>query len=319
MLHRLHSFPQRYLYHGNCYSENGLVALIEHCLSSGVDIVNIDEALRRLREDDERYFVVLTFDDGYRDNYLGVLPIMNKYGLPFTVFVCSSIIERTFDNWWGGLIDLFRLNDSVDVEAMGMRFVLHNIQERQAALRKATRWVEEEITSRSAKLVPTFKRYGVAPADLLDQDAMTEEDLRRTSESPLVTIGGHGLTHRPLASLPESEAQREIAANREHLERTTGKEVAHFSYPFGDASACNWREAELVQSAGYRSAFTTRVGNLFPQHSATPFMLPRNAVHPLREQIYHTEAQFAGVHRFVQSCGGPPIHPDTVRPFRAAQ
>lgn len=165
------------------------------------------------------------------------------------------------------------------------------------------------------QLGATFQRYSVSPIDLLDQDAMTEDELRTFSESRLVTIGGHGFSHEPLASLSEPEALRDIVANREHLERVTGRQVAHFAYPFGDSAACGWRDAELVQGAGYRSAFTTRIGNLFPEHAGAPFMLPRGAMKPRCEAPYHAEAQFAGVHRFLKSRAGAPIHPDTA-PFR---
>ncbi len=288
--------------------------MLEHFLRSGVDVVDIDEALRRLRAGNEGYFVVLTFDDGYLDNYTRVLPIFERFGFPFTVFVCSSIIERTFDYWWGGLIELFMSCDEVDLEAMQTRFTLRNRRDREAALYRSTKWVEGNVASRSLELSPTFQRYGISPADLLDQDAMTVDQLRMLSENPSVTIGGHGFSHQPLASLPEHEATQDIAANRKHLERITGQQVVHFCYPFGDMAACTWREAELVRSAGFRSAFTTRIGNLFPQHSALPFMLPRGAMHPRREEAYHAQAQFAGVHRFLRSRGGSPIHPDTLPP-----
>jgi peptidoglycan/xylan/chitin deacetylase (PgdA/CDA1 family) len=314
MFHRLHPNPQQRLNHDNYFSERGLIVLLEYCLRTGIDIVNINEAVRRLRDCDERFFVVLTFDDGYRDNYTSVLPILNKFAVPFTVFVCSSIIERTFDYWWGGLISLFRSHDEVDIEAMEACFTLNNDREREAALNRVTSWVKEHVELRSAQLKETFLHYGISPADLLDQDAMTEDELRRLSESSLVTVGGHGLSHRPLASLSVSEARHEIEANRVHLERVTGQPVVHFAYPFGDSAACNWREADLVRQAGYQSAFTTRTGNLFSQHAAVPFMLPRNAMHPRHEEVYHAEAKFAGVHRFIQSAGGPPVHPDTIPP-----
>lgn len=315
--HRLHPSPREQLFDGLCFSEAGLIALLEHCLRSGIDVVDINEALRRLQTNDRRYFVLLTFDDGYRDNYSRVLPIMSRFGLPFTVFVCTSIIERTLDYWWGGLFDLFSRHDEVEIEPMAMRFTLRHSRDKQAALRKVTGWVGENVALRSAELAPTFRRYGVVPADLLDQDAMTEEELCSLSESPLATIGGHGVTHRPLAALSEAEAAREIIDNRAYLEQVTGQKVEHFAYPFGDSSACNWREAELVRSAGYVSAFTTRTGNLFPQHSTLPFMLPRGGMDPLREGVYHTEAMFAGVHRFLKSGGGPPIDPETLPPETA--
>ena len=294
-----------------------MILLLKHFLSSGIDVVDIDEALRRLRERTGSYFVVLTFDDGYLDNYTRVLPIFNGLGLPFTVFICSSIIERTLDYWSGGLIELFMSHDEVEVEAMQMRFRLRNRRDREDALSRVIRWVERDVTSRSLQLSSTFQRYKISPGELLDQDAMTADQLRTLAENPLVTIGGHGFTHQPLASLQEAEARREIVANRRHLERITGRQVVHFSYPYGNTAACTWREAELVRSAGFRSAFTTRIGNLFPQHSAFPFMLPRGAMHPRREEAYHAEAQFAGVHRFLKSRGGSPIHPDTLPPLGA--
>ncbi len=317
MFHTIRSCPRQQLYHDNCFSEHGLTALLQHCVRSGVDVVGVDEALRRLPIADEKYFVVLTFDDGYRDNYTRVLPVLTKFGVPFTVFVCSAMIERKFDYWWGGLIDLFKSRDEIDLEPMGTRFRLRNSRDRELALQKATKWVEGNIASRSIELLPTFRRYGISPADLLDQDAMTEREVRTLSQNDLVTIGGHGFTHRPLASLSESEALHDIVANREHLERVTGREIAHFAYPFGDRAACNAREAILVRRVGYRSAFTTRIGNLFPQHSDAPFMLPRGAMNPRREEVYHAEAQFAGAHRFLRSRGGSPIDPDTLPPCEA--
>jgi peptidoglycan/xylan/chitin deacetylase (PgdA/CDA1 family) len=317
MFHRLHAGPRQQFMHNLCFSEAGLIALLEHCLRSGIDVVDINEALRRLQTNDGRYFVVLTFDDGYRDNYSRLLPIMTRFGLPFTVFVCSSMIDRTLDYWWGGLFDLFSRHDKVEIEPMAMRFTLQNSRDKQAALGKVTQWVEGNVALRSAELAPTFRRYGVVPADLLDRDAMTEAELRSLSENPFAAIGGHGVTHRPLAALSEAEAMHEIIDNQTYLERVTGRKVEHFAYPFGDNSACTWREAELVRSAGYVSAFTTRIGNLFPQHSALPFMLPRGSMNPEREKVYHAEAQFAGVHWFLKSRGGPPINPETLPPILA--
>ncbi len=49
--------------------------------------------------------VVLTFDDGYRDNYLGLRAVTEATGVPVTLFVCSEAIDkqREFDHdvKWG--------------------------------------------------------------------------------------------------------------------------------------------------------------------------------------------------------------------------
>ena len=317
MFHRLLPDPDQVLGQDICFSRRDLTAMLRFCSARGIDVVDIDEALRRLREGDRRYFLVLTFDDGYRDNLRYVLPVMETFGLPFTVFVCSGMIERSLDYWWGGLVELFERNDVVEIAAMQRRFRVRSLRERRRALRAATRWFEADVAKRTPQLAATFRRYGISPEARLDRDALSADELRALAHNPLVTIGGHGVSHRPLAALSDPEVQQEIATNRQLLQRLAQREVAHFAYPHGCPATCGWREARLVERAGYRSAFTTRRGNLFPAHAADPFMLPRGAMNPRRPQVFHAEAQLAGVHRFLESRGRGPVHPDTLAPEEA--
>ena len=256
--------------------------------------------------------MVFTFDDGYLDNYKTALPLFARMDAPFTVFVTTHMITRELNYWWGGIVELVRTNERIEVEAMGLRLSTRTWAEKGRALRHLAGWVSADVATRSAKLAPTFASYGVALPALVDRDGLSLSDLRALAAHPLVTIGGHTTSHRPLASLPAAEAQREVVENKRFLENAIQRDVVDFAYPHGDAAACGAREAEILRSAGFRRGFSTRIGNLFPEHAEAPFMLPRGSMGPSRRRVYHFEGQRSGVHRWLASGMGPPIDPQTL-------
>ncbi len=70
-------------------------------------------------------------------------------------------------------------------------------------------------------------------------------------------IGSHGLTHRNLAKIAETEVREEIFSSKKRLEDLFGCPVRHFSYPSGRYSP---RIRQLVMEAGYETACTIRFG-----------------------------------------------------------
>ncbi len=57
-----------------------LDAVLDQVQEAGLDVVSLDEAMRRLKEGDERRFVCFTFDDGYRDNLHYAYPLFKRRG-----------------------------------------------------------------------------------------------------------------------------------------------------------------------------------------------------------------------------------------------
>ncbi|WP_323016047.1 polysaccharide deacetylase family protein, partial [Devosia sp.] len=73
----------------------------------GLDIVSLDDALERLAAKAAgRGFVVLTFDDAYRDNLHHALPILRRHAAPFTLYVPTALVDGVGEIWWQAIEDI---------------------------------------------------------------------------------------------------------------------------------------------------------------------------------------------------------------------
>ena len=71
-----------------------LDAVLDQVQAADLDVVSLDEAMRRLKAGEGRRFVSFTFDDGYRDNLEHAYPLFKRRSLPLTLFV-RSVIKPT--------------------------------------------------------------------------------------------------------------------------------------------------------------------------------------------------------------------------------
>jgi hypothetical protein len=78
-----------------------LDAALAHIRSRGIDLVDMDEAVRRIvSPDKERFFAALTFDDGFADVAKQALPILRRHHAPACIYVVPGFATRTAPLWW---------------------------------------------------------------------------------------------------------------------------------------------------------------------------------------------------------------------------
>jgi peptidoglycan/xylan/chitin deacetylase (PgdA/CDA1 family) len=249
--------------------------LIKELIRCDYDIISLDDVISRIQLTLPKRFVAITFDDGYRDNFDLALPIFQRHGVPFTIFITSGMVRRTLSYWWRSLEELLLRKQSLDAGFLGKRINLATRDAKLAAwipLRNA--YLSDQNGARE-ELTALFTREGISEAQLLDQEALGEETVKALAQTPGVEIGGHTDSHPQLSRLTVDNAKAEIQGNKAYLESLIEREVRHFAYPFGRREDCGPREFAMVRELGFKTAVTTRSANLFPDHAAALTALPR--------------------------------------------
>src|SRR5450432_1907475 len=121
-----------------------LEAIVQRLRRANIDIVSMDEVYRRLTERDfKRRFVAITLDDGYRDNKDCALPIFQKYGVPFIVYVATSFPEGRGRLWWVALEAVIASNGAIVVEmnGKGRRLACGSVAEKHAVYLELREWL----------------------------------------------------------------------------------------------------------------------------------------------------------------------------------
>jgi peptidoglycan/xylan/chitin deacetylase (PgdA/CDA1 family) len=219
---------------------------------------------------------MVTFDDGYRDNLELALPVLERHGVPATIFVTTGLLDAARDPWWQELERLLGALDTVEVELEGarQRLPLRPRSRRALAFDRiaaaASRMPPAEVERLLAGIREQAPSLPPSANPMLDWN-----ELARLASHPLITIGAHTVSHPPLPALPSAEAAREMEESRRVLRERTGATIDHFAYPYGTAAHAGAREAELAAAAGFRSAFTAIEGHLGAGDAARRWLLPR--------------------------------------------
>jgi peptidoglycan/xylan/chitin deacetylase (PgdA/CDA1 family) len=256
--------PQEYNYAegaGMAVSVRYLEKLITHLRELKIDILPMPEAVERIRKNELSPFVVFTFDDGYRDNYEILFPMMLRLSAPFTVFVTTGLIDRTIPMWWEVLNKLAVIDPGLAVE------------QRTGQLADRFRSVGAEkqrnLLSRLASPIS---------ASILNEAydrSLSWAMLREMSASGLVTLGSHTQHHPLLANLNVEQIRSELEGSRQRMENELGIPIRYVAYPYGQPAEVGGIAKREARKMGFDAAFSTISRPLEDSDSEDMYELPR--------------------------------------------
>ncbi|WP_437191204.1 polysaccharide deacetylase family protein [Planctomicrobium sp. SH527] len=241
--------------------------------------------------------ILLTFDDGYRDNYSQAFEVLKSHQVPAVFFVASGFIDHSPLAWWDELAWMVRSSTKHKISLPGQfeeQLFLSTPEEREDAilrLLQVYKSLPSELTDGFENEVAMETGTGRAPADLATGLWMTWDMIREVDRAG-IDIGGHTVTHPVLAQCSVEVQRAEIFRSKARIEEMLGHPITAFSYPVGQPESFTEATQNLLQEAGYRWSFTFRSGFSVPEPS-NRLVLPRVAVAPnVSRNLFQATAQF---------------------------
>lgn len=210
--------------------------------------------------------MMITFDDGFGDNYEVAFPVLAKIGLPATFFLSTGYISTQRLFWFDWVVHaILRTREKrIRLHTVDMDLKLEDTpapRRRLAAdlLRVLKRLTE---TQRLATLEELRHVSGVGEGDVGQKvnSPMTWDEVREMSQAGM-DFGSHTVSHPVLSMITDREQLcLELRDSKEAIERETSRPVIALSYPVGGGNAVNDLVLAATADAGYEFAFSYEPG-----------------------------------------------------------
>lgn len=301
MLHSVTARPRRALGLNNHLSitPDFLDRAITDMKRAGYDFVSLDEMADAPRAGSSHRLASITLDDAYLDNYHEALPVFERHGTPFTIFVAPGLIDGAVRPWWEVVEELALVHNRIKLPepAGGGELASGTRAEKDAAA--------SHLMTLMTSVIPEADRQAVL--DEMDGRAvetspfMSWAQIEEIDRNPLCTIGAHTIHHYNLARLDADVALSEMRGSADILEKRLGRRPVHFAYPYGYAAAVGAREVRLAGEAGFRTGVTTRHGTIHRKHGDHLHALPRISLNGNYQEIGYLRTMLTGFAAFANS------------------
>jgi len=255
-----------------------LEAMLDQVEEAGLDVVTLDEAARRLREDDERRFVCFTFDQAYRNTLRHAYPLFQQRSLPLTLYVATDYASGWGELWWLALEEVIARASEIELCRQGglWRLPTATAEEKQSGFEQIYEWLRSVDEARQRQIIRALAdSYDIDMSAACHELMLGWDEIGALAADPLVTIGAQSKAHYEISKLAPEKALSEMEGSADIIEDRLGSRPVHFSFPYGDETAARARDFALAKEAGFKTAVTTRRGMLFPAHRRFLTALPR--------------------------------------------
>jgi len=223
-------------------------------------ILNIDEAIDYLRggRSGQEAAALITFDDGYLDNYELAFPVLRDQQVPATFFLTTSHVGSSHLTASDQIAHLLRNPSQARFTLSYPRPLELDLQRRPfyVELRRVLQLYKATENRDPDRFFDHLRSH--CPVDTLEtaERRFVNWDEAATMASEGMTIGSHTCTHPILSRLSLQDQIEELTDSKRLIEQKLGRPTRSIAYPVGSLSAFSATTQRAAAEAGYEIAFS---------------------------------------------------------------
>lgn len=202
--------------------------------------------------------MLITFDDGYYDNYSNAYPILKERNLPAIIFLATDYIEKDIPFYWDFVAYCFSHTQKTSAELPELGLVSWT----EPNVRKAVvkHWINsikrltDHDKKKAVERLATILDVKV-PSQAFSGLHATWDQVREMNRNG-IEMGAHTATHPILTRVSLSQVEDELCRSKKKIEDELGKPVISFAYPNGGPNDFSPDVVTLVKKTGFELAFT---------------------------------------------------------------
>ena len=228
---------------------------------SNFDIISIEE-LKSLSKSSANFnnkFSIISFDDGYIDNYEVAYPILKSYQTPAIFFIATDFIDKDILPWWDEIAFLVKKSEQKTIQLSGWNKALTITSLNECdVIKNVLQTIKiDAATTMHEKIVLLKIALGI------DKDFITPHenlfvnwDMLREMKNNGMSIGSQSCSHHIMSHLSKSEQRTEAYNSKQRIYHEIKEDISCFAYPVGGKDAFTLETEKVLSDTGYEFGFS---------------------------------------------------------------
>ena len=200
--------------------------------------------------------VIISFDDGFKNNFSVAAPILDSLGIPAVFYITSGIVNTNLMFWVDIIEDCLngtrktKINIKLNKQ---FQFSLDSEDNKIKALDIIKTYCKSCDFFELKRILFDIEKETDIKARVensVNYQKISWEELKMLDSNQLFEIGGHSLYHNILSSLSPEALEKDVRASLDLLEINLQKKIVHYSYPEGQKNHFNDRVIDCLKRNG---------------------------------------------------------------------